>query len=590
MKQPITRLLALLLAMMLLLLIGCSAAKDSVQEQTQAPTDVPASLQQPKCTQLGAPLADVRVRRALAHAIDMDTILEALFYGYGEKVGDFDGILEPAEYDPQLSKELLAQAGWPSDYVLDVVYYHNDQQTEDFLSVVGSYWEAVGVKAEFRLLEGDLVSQLWQQSVDGKSSVEWDLVYGAVAALTDGEVYGRFASDATNNSHTPEIPGLDDLLKQAASASDRESQKALYGQVRDLLAQNQSFIPLLHQNCFIYTSSHLEMPDVIHGNDQFAYDKNILNWTTDREDKTLYTDGGPDAFFCYPVVNPGLYLYEELVFERLIGADSSLNPTGGQLAESYTLSEDGKTLEFLLREKLLWHDEQPLTGEDVKFTFELYMKCPGANAVLTEVLGELEGAEAFLKGETEACSGITLEENKVTFRFEQAQADLMTVFSQWPVLPKHCLETVSPEELQQNEFWLKPIGSGPYQVTEVELGRVCTLERWDGYRETGEGNIERIVMRASGETDENLVALAQRDLLDYAWGKSTDDAVCMKQVEGMKVTEVKVPYTRCFFINQFDHESGVAKRAAAAATEPTEAPTEAPSENPAEATAEKPTE
>ena len=97
-------------------------------------------------------------------------------------------------------------------------------------------------------------------------------------------------------------------------------------------------------------------------------------------------------------------------------------------------------------------------------------------------------------------------------------------------------------------------------------------------------------MRASGETDENLVALAQRDLLDYAWGKSTDDTVCMKQVEGMKVTEVKVPYTRCFFINQFDHESGVAKRAAAAATEPTEAPTEAPSENPAEATTENPTE
>ena len=53
MKQPISRLLALLLAMMLLLLTGCSAAKDSVQEQTQAPTDVPASLQQPKCTQLG---------------------------------------------------------------------------------------------------------------------------------------------------------------------------------------------------------------------------------------------------------------------------------------------------------------------------------------------------------------------------------------------------------------------------------------------------------------------------------------------------------------------------------------------------------
>ena len=243
-------------------------------------------------------------------------------------------------------------------------------------------------------------------------------------------------------------------------------------------------------------------------------------------------------------------------------------------------------MELVLREKLLWHDEKPLTGEDVKFTFELYMKCPGANAVLTEVLDELEGAQAFLNGDAEECSGIVLEENKVTFRFQTAPADLLTVFSQWPVLPKHCLETVDPEKLQQDEFWADPIGSGPYKVSEVELGRACTLERWDGYRETGEGNIEKIVMRASGETDENLVALAQRDLLDYAWGKSTDDAVCMKQIEGMKVTEVNVPYTRCFFINQFAHESGVAKRAAEVTAEPTEIPTESPTENPTE----KPTE
>ena len=300
MKQSKIQLLALLLAF-LMLLTGCGSGMTPEQEPTQAPAYVPEAVQQPKCTELGTPLADVRVRQALAHAIDMDTVLEALFYEYGEKTGDFDGILDPVSYDPQLAKELLAQAGWPSDYVLDVVYYHDDQQTEDFLAVVGSYWEAVGVKAEFRLLEGDLVSQLWKQPVDGKSAVEWDLVYGAVAALTDGEVYGRFASNATNNSHTPEIPGLDDLLEQASSTTDSGKRADLYGQVRNLLAENQAFIPLLHQNCFVYTSSHLKMPGVTHGNDQFSYDKNILNWTTDREDKTLYTDGGPDDFFSYPV-------------------------------------------------------------------------------------------------------------------------------------------------------------------------------------------------------------------------------------------------------------------------------------------------
>ena len=571
MKQKTTRFLALLLALTVLLLTaGCETSETPQQEQVQTPVRVPDPVEQAKCTELGTPLADVRVRRALAHAIDMDTILEALFYGHGEKAGDFDGVLEPVAYDPQLSKELLAQAGWPSDYVLDVVYYHDDPQTEDFLKVVGSYWDAVGVKAEFRLLEGDLVSQLWKQPTEGESAVEWDLAYGAVAALTDGETYSRFASDASNNSHTPEIPGLDDLLEQAVSAPERETQTVLYGQVRDLLAENSSFIPLFHQNGFVYTSDHLKTPGVTPGNDQYAYDKNILNWTTDREDKTLYTNGGPVEFFCYPAVNPGLYLYQELVFERLIGADSDLNPTQGQLAESYTLSEDGKTLEFVLREELLWHDGELLTPEDVKFTFELYMQCPGANAGLTGVLEELEGSEEFLDGDAEECTGITVEENKVIFRFETPPADVLTVFSQWPVLPKHKLESASPEKLQQNKFWKNPIGSGPYKVSEVQIGKSCTLARWESYRETGEGNIEKIVMRASGETDGNLVALAMRDLLDYAWGKSTDDAVCIGQVEGMNVTEVEIPYTRCFFINQFDHESYIALRSVEASAEPTE--------------------
>ena len=567
MKQSIIRLLALLLALMML--SACGKTETPVQEQTQTPILVPEPEQHFKCTELGTPLADIRVRRALAHAIDMDTVLEALFYGYGEKAGDFDGVLEPVAYDPQLSKELLAQAGWPSDYVLDVVYYHADQQTEDFLKVVGNYWEAVGVKSEFHLLEGDLVSQLWKRPVEGEASVPWDLVYGAVAGLTEGEIYNRFASDASNNSHTPEIPGLDDLLEQAESEQDAGKRAEIYGQVRDILAENVSFIPLLHQKGFIYTSDHVDLADAIHGNEQFSYDKDILNWTTDREDQTLYTDGGPMEFFVYPAVNPGLYLYQELLFERLIGADGDLNPTQGQLAESYTLSEDGKTLEFVLREEVLWHDEEPLTAEDVKFSFELYMKCPGANAVLSEVLEELEGARAFLDGEAEDCAGIAVDGNKVTFRFEEAPVDLLTVFSQWPVLPKHCLEKARPEKLQQHKFWKNPIGSGPYKVSQVELGKICTLERWEKYRETGDGNIRWIVMRASGETDGDLVALAQRDLLDYAWGKSSDNAVCIEKLENMTVTEVDISYTRCFFVNQFDHESHVATFHSVEPTEPT---------------------
>ena len=562
MKKSTARLLALLLScVMLLTLTGCMTESEPESSEEAPTVRIPQPVDQEKCTELGTPLADLRVRQALIHAIDMDTIIEALYYGRAEKATGFDGTAVPEireyAYDPEKAKELLAEAGWPSDYVLDVVYYHDDRQTLDLLNVIGSYWEAVGVKAEFRKLEGDLASQLWMAPDDpkGNSAVQWDLAFGAVAALTESEFYSRFASDASNNSHTPQIEGLDQLIHRAASELDEPERQLIYRQVQMLLTQQASLIPLLHQNCYIYISDHINDTGLEHGNDQFAYDKNILNWTTDREDGTLYTDGGPMEFFIYPVVNPGLYLYQELIFERLISADSDLNPAEGQLAEDYAVSDDGKMVEFVLREGVLWHDGKPLTVEDVKFTFELYMQCPGANSVLTEVLNKLEGAQAFIDGDADECTGIVIEENKIIFRFETVAADALKVFSQWPILPKHRLERVRPDKLQENRFWKNPIGTGPYRVSEVTFGEFCMLERWEKYRNAGEGNIQFIRMASSGETNGDLSVLAAGGLIDYAWGKSTDDAAYIEGLADMLVLSIGIPYTRCFFINQYPHGS-----------------------------------
>ena len=563
MKRFLKKIIVGLLAAAMVL-TGCAADR-SREETSELPSVIQPVTDPVDCTDLGTPLADVRVRQALACAIDMDTVIEALFYGNGRKAAAFtqpgpwlNPEVQACEYDPERAKELLAEAGWPSDYVLDVVYYYDDQLTLDVLHVIGSYWDAVGVKSSFRKLEGDLAAQLWlapENPEEDDSRVTWDLAYGAVAALSESEFYGRFASGATNNSHTPPVDGLDELLAQAVRTQDEAVQKELYGKIQQIFAQQVPAITLYHQDCFIYTSDYLDTAGAVAGNDQFAYEKDILNWTTTREDRTLYTNGGPVEYFSTPEVNPGQYLYQELVFERLVNADSGLNPTDGLLAESYTVSEDGRRAEFILRDDLLWQDGEPLTAEDVKFTFELYMRCPGANSVLSDVLDGLEGADAWKNGDAEECVGIVAEGNQVTFLFEETRADMMKVFSQWPVLPKHCLEDTDPEKLQQDDFWRSPVGSGPYRIGETVFGEYCILERWDGYRIAGEGNIDRVYMGASGETDADLVLRAQTDRLDYAWGKSTDEAAAMAELEGIRAEKVQIPYTRCFFINQYPHES-----------------------------------
>ena len=563
MKKNLKMMLAgILVLTMVLGMAACGDEHANMHDGTEPGAPVQVQPNPVECTELGTPLADLRVRQALLAAIDMETIVDALFHGNAQRAEAFGipGTVEDLpEYSPEKAKELLAEAGWPSDYVLDVVYYYDDQLTVDVLNVIADYWEAVGIKAEIRKIEGDVAAQLWTVPEDpesGDSAVEWDLAYCAVAALTESEVYTRFASDASNNSHTPPREELDAAIAQGG-----------FDEVRAILAEQLLVIPLYHQNCFLYISDHLDVPGDAVGNDQFAYEKDILNWNTDREDLTLYTDGGPVSFYCDPVVNPGQYLYQELVFERLLNADGRLNPADGLLAESYEVSADGLEVTFTLREDLFWQDGEPLTAEDVKFTFELYLQSSGGSSVLTGVLDKLEGARAFVDGDAEECTGIRVEENSITFVFERKAEDALTVFSQWPVLPKHCLENADPRKLQQHKFWKAPIGSGPFRVAETVMGEYCVLERWEEYRLTGEGNIQRIHMAASGETDGDLVLRAGLDRLDYAWGKSPDDAVSVEQLGGITVTPVSIPYLRCFYINQYPHD---AYHQQAEATEPAE--------------------
>ena len=550
-------------------LFGCASGGKSTGKTEQASdTSKSAEKADSKSTEAsGTPLADVRVRQALAYAIDMDTIVNSLCEGKAEVAksytapGDWlNADIPEYKYDPEKAKELLKEANWPKDYTLDVVYYYDDQQTVDLMTIIGQYWQEVGVKAKFRKLEGDLASQLWVPPTDkekGPSVVKWDLAYAAVAALCESEFYNRFASTASNNSTVPKQEGLDELITESNATMNAEEQKKAFFKIQNLIAEKELAMPLYHQVCFIYTSDKLDTAGVKYGNDQFSYEKNILDWKINRDDKTMYTNGGPEEFFWSPMVNPGYMLSTELVFDKLINADSTLTPTDGMLAESYKVSEDNKTIEFVLRDGLKWHDDQPLTGDDVKFTLELMLKTPGTNAVASEVVKAIKGSSDFLDGKTDNLEGVTVEGNKVTVNFDSVSANALAVFSQWPILPKHCLEKANPETLQQDQFWQKPIGSGPYKVDEVVLNNYATLKRWDGYYKKGSGNIDKIYLFASGENDANLVKNAGAGKIDYAWSKSTEDAKAIEAMDSMKVTSANIRYTRCFYINQFPHEANI---------------------------------
>lgn len=515
----------------------------------------------------GTPLADVRVRQALRYAIDMDTIVNELFEGMAQTAVSMtspgswlaDG-LETYSYNPEKAKALLTEAGWPSDYTLDVVYYYADQQTVDLMAIIQQYWAAVGVKSSFRKLEGDLASQLWvppTDRVNGPSAVKWDIAYAAVAALSENEFYDRFESTASNNSSVPFQPGLDALIQATRATADVEKQKQAFYAVQKEVNKQMYSIALYHQLSFIYVSNRLDLKGNKLGNDQFSYEKNILDWTINDPDGMMYTNSGPLEFYQHNAVNPGQFIYQELLFDKLIDADANLTPTSGMLAKSYSVSPDGMKIVFNLRDDAKWHDGKPFTAKDVVFTLEYMIKVPGVNAVALNTFKSIKGAQAYLDGTAKSIEGIQVSGNTVTLTFEKLDPNALLTFSQWPMMPEHLLGGSNPVTSQQNAFWQHPVGNGPFKVGETVLGNYAILDRNPDYYKKGTGNIQKIFMHASNENDANLLKNAENKKIDYAWSKSVTDAQGIKKLSFMTVNPVNIRYTRCFYINQYPHPANI---------------------------------
>ena len=533
---------------MLLTLAACgqSGTTTAPAATTAAPAGDNATAAEPAAPAYTNPLQDVRVRQALWYAIDMDAIVEGLWENnvvaahkslVPEGTWQADGLTEYT-YNPELAKQLLTEAGWDSSYTLKAVYYTGNLL--DTITAIQGYWAEVGVKMEFQLLTDNLTVQLWTPSADGKTSaVDWDLCFAGTNALTLGELYNRHHSTAPNNSTVLPDPTLDALIETAKVAVTTADQKAAYDAIQVYENENVEVIPLFYIPSWVITSKHLDMAGNAVGNDQFSYTKNILDWNIDRADKTMYTNTGAVNALEHTATNPGLFWHQEIVFDRLLNADTSLTPTDGSLAESYEVSEDGKTITFTIRDGIKWHDGQDFTAEDVAWTFKYYPTVPGANAVMTDVMND--------------ASSITVDGNKVVFQFNNPQPNALTIFSQWAVLPKHCLENVAPENFAADTFWQKPIGTGPFKVETVKLGEYTILTRNEDYFIPGTGNIEKIYMYPSTDAgDENLITNAKADKIDYAFCKDSSQVQQFHSMEGFDVQTVNVTFPRYIFINMFE--------------------------------------
>lgn len=147
--------------------------------------------------------------------------------------------------------------------------------------------------------------------------------------------------------------------------------------------------------------------------------------------------------------------------------------------ENGGVSEDGRVWTIRLRDGVTWHDGEPFTAEDVKFTLEL-IKNPDFRAERRaghELITDIK----------------VLSPTELTWTMEKPYAPYASILSWTFIVPRHLLENVADINAPA-DFLSKPIGTGPFKFVERVPGDIVMLEANTDY--FGDGpHVERLVFK-----------------------------------------------------------------------------------------------
>lgn len=184
-----------------------------------------------------------------------------------------------------------------------------------------------------------------------------------------------------------------------------------------------------------------------------------------------------------------------VIFNGLFRVNESLK-LEPDLAESYTISPDGKTYIFKLKSGIRWHDGAPLTADDVVFTF---------NRLIDPKTNTVRRSNFVING--------------VPIRF--SAVDALTVKAELPapfapflfsasaeILPKHILEH---QDINTATFNRHPIGTGPFKFKEWKPGQhIIVVQNRDYFR--GAPKLSAIIFRSIPDANAAKIALLKGDI------------------------------------------------------------------------------
>jgi peptide/nickel transport system substrate-binding protein len=209
-----------------------------------------------------APFSDVRVRRAISHAIDRQGLIEAV-WGRGEPTAAVArGLTEWSlpvdqlgagakyyQYDPKEARRLLAEAGYPKGFKTQLTVTTGlSRDLMDDAQLVQRFLKEVGIEAELKLQEhGAYMATTMQGKYEGMVRSPF-----GIAWEPDAPLYRTYSADSTWNAAHLHDPTVTAMLKEQRRTRDLEARKKIIHDIQRYVAEQQYYV---YTNVTVITGS-----------------------------------------------------------------------------------------------------------------------------------------------------------------------------------------------------------------------------------------------------------------------------------------------------------------------------------------------
>ncbi|WP_046472081.1 ABC transporter substrate-binding protein [Allosalinactinospora lopnorensis] len=221
-----------------------------------------------------------------------------------------------------------------------------------------------------------------------------------------------------------------------------------------------------------------------------------------------------------------------LTYPTLTTYDPETMEPAPELAESWDTSDDGLTWTFDIRDGVEWTDGEPVTAEDVAWTFSTMME---DSAAATAGGNYVEGFEE-----------VTAEDDS-TVRIELEEPRSTMLALNVPILPEHIWAEIDDYGEYNNDEEFPVVGSGPFVLTGYEPNRSITLEaNEDHWR--GAPGFDTLVFRYYPDKDGMVEALRNGEL-SFIEGLTPAQADALEGEDGVAVNNATGNRFQAFTIN-----------------------------------------